>query len=41
MQDYIEDLLSGPVEIPFEGWDPDAIEALMDEEDELDECGSF
>lgn len=41
MQDYVEDLLSSPGEDFYEDWDAEAMEYDIDEEDELDECGSF
>lgn len=40
MQDYVEDLLSSPEDY-YEDWDAESLETDIDEEDELDECGSF
>lgn len=41
MQDYLEDLLTSASEDYYEDWDSESMESDLDEEDELDECGSF
>jgi|GEM_PF-6898359 len=41
MQDYLEDMLPAPEDSSFEDLNMDATEMDYNEEDDLDECGSF
>jgi len=41
MHDYVEDLLSSFDDDHLEDWTIESLEMDLDEEDELDECGSF